>query len=241
MTTTKGLIVKSLLLKHPWLYEIVSSVRDHFAHREYLKSDSFSQHREDVQIMRLLTQAKANGPYVDVGSNHPFRLSNTYLLYLNGWRGLCIDPLPRFNELYTKWRPEDKFSCLGISEQSGVMPLFEFEADVLSTLDKNLAEQYQRSGYKFRQQIQTTIETLDNVLDSYGLTAPISLLSIDIEGHELSALKSISLDKWKPSYICLEVITAEGSRSEDAIKFLQVQGYRIEVDLGLNLIFSRNS
>lgn len=96
---------KSLLLKFPWLYKLVQSMRDHSAHQNCLKSGSFAQHGEDVEIMRLLKQENSTGAYVDVGCNHPFRISNTYLLYLNCWRGLCVDPLPRFTVLYKKWRP----------------------------------------------------------------------------------------------------------------------------------------
>lgn len=230
---------KTFLLKFPWLYEIVQSIRDYIAHNKYLKSGTFSQHREDLEIMKLLDKLKARGPYVDIGCNHPFRLSNTYLLYLNGWRGLCVDPLPRFVKLHKKWRPLDNFACVGISEIGGEMPLYEFESDVLSTLDKNQAEQYQAAGYKFRRKIQTKIEDIDSLLEAHGLDGPISLLSIDIEGHELSALRSITLDRWKPQLVCLEVVTADGFRNEEAIRYLLENGYKIESDLKLNLIFRR--
>lgn len=230
---------KSLLLKFPWLYERVQSVRDVISHRSCLKKGSFAQHGEDVEIMRLLNENNAKGCYVDIGCNHPFKINNTYLLYLNGWRGLCVDPLPRFTGLYEKWRPEDLFECVGIGEQSGEMTLFEFESDVLSTLDKDLSEQYQRSGYKFRRKVQTKIKTIDSILEARGLAAPISLLSVDIEGHELSALKSINLGKWKPVYICLEALTADGKRNDESIIYLCNNGYRIASDLGLNLLFCR--
>jgi FkbM family methyltransferase len=230
---------KTLILKFPWLYELIQSYRDVYLHRECLINKSFAQHEEDVEIMRLLKLANATGPYFDAGCNHPFKLSNTYLLYLNGWRGFCVDPLPRFKKLYKKWRPEDVFECIGIGEKIGELSLFEFEADVLSTLDQSLADEYIRQGYKFRRQIQTKIKSIDSVLESSGVAGPISLLSVDIEGHELSALKSITLDKWRPVFICLEVITANGKRNEDAIHYLVDNGYNVESDLGLNLLFHR--
>ncbi len=231
---------KSLLLKFPWLYKQVQAIRDHFSHRKCLKRGSYAQHREDVEIMKLLSRANAHGPYVDVGSNHPFKINNTYLLYLNGWRGLCIDPLPRFTDLYRQWRPDDVFECVGIGEQSGEMTLFEFESDVLSTLDPVLADQYRQMGYKFRRELRTKIRTIDALLESCAISAPISLLSVDIEGHELSALKSITLDKWKPAFICLEAYTADGKSNEPAIRYLHENGYRVENDMGLNLLFSRH-
>lgn len=231
---------KSFFLKFPWLYEIIQSYRDVRIRRDCIRRGTFAQHGEDVEIMRLLNLAKATGPYVDIGCNHPFKLSNTYLLYLNGWRGICVDPLPRFMALYKKWRPEDLFECVGVGEQSGEMSLFEFDADVLSTFDQDLADQYIKSGYKFRRRVQTKIRTIESLLESSGLSAPISLLSVDIEGYELSALKSINLGKWKPVYVCLEVLTADGKRNEQAIGYLLGNGYVIASDLGLNLLFRRN-
>jgi FkbM family methyltransferase len=232
-------LYKSLLLNSPWLYEGVQAWRDGRFHRESLRRGSFAQHREDLDIMRLLGQAGSVGPYVDVGCNHPFKLSNTYLLYLNGWRGLCVDPLPRFIPLYKKWRPQDIFACLCIGEQAGSMPLFEFESDVLTTLDQGLAAEYLRQGYKLRRQIQVDVGTIDALLETRRVAAPLSLLSIDIEGYELPALKSISLDKWRPALVCLEVLTANGRRNHEAIRYLDDHGYRMEADLGLNLLFSR--
>ena len=105
---------KSVLLKFLLLYKQVKSIRDYFAHNKSRKMGSFSQHGEDCEIMNQLENMNALGPYVDVGCNHPFKINNTYLLYLNGWRVLCIDPLPRFIDLYKKWKPEDRFECVGI-------------------------------------------------------------------------------------------------------------------------------
>lgn len=119
------------------------------------------------------------------------------------------------------------------------MTLFEFESDVLSTHDPTLAKQYRKMGHKFRRELQTKIKTIDSLLESFGLSAPISLLSVDIEGHELSALKSITLEKWQPVYVCLVPLTADGKRNEEAIRYLSANGYVIESDLGLNLLFHR--
>jgi FkbM family methyltransferase len=232
---------KSALLKFPWLYEAVQSVRDSRFQRERQRAGSFAQHGEDVELLRLLRQAHATGAYVDVGCNHPFKLSNTYLLYLNGWRGVCVDPLPRFAELFQRWRPEDKFTCAAIGEQAGELTLHEFESDVLSTLDPQLAAEYQRQGYRLRREAKVEVRPIDAILEQHATKAPISLLSIDIEGHELPALRSMDLDRWRPTFVCLEVLTADGRRNEPAIDHLVRHGYEPARDLGLNVVFKRGS
>jgi len=120
------------------------------------------------------------------------------------------------------------------------MTFFEFESDVLSTFDPNLAEQYLQMKYNLRRKLQTNIKTLDSLLEQSEIKAPISLLSVDIEGHELSALKSIKLNKWKPVFICLEAYAAYGKRNDDAIGYLLENGYSIQNDMGLNLLFRRD-
>jgi len=230
---------KSLLLHVPVLYERVQAWRDQRWLRQAEATGSYAQHGEDLQMAQLLKEARAHGPYVDVGCNHPFKLSNTFLLYRRGWRGLCVDPLPRFAPLYARWRPQDRFVRMAIGETAGTLPFYEFESDVLSTLDAGLAAQYQKQSYRLRATGSVQVARLDTLLERSDLQAPLSLLSIDIEGHELPALKSIDLARWRPALICLEVATADGRRNEGAIAYLAEQGYQTALDLGLNLVMRR--
>ncbi len=141
-------MIKSILIRVPPIYEAVQTFRDRKFHGDGTRSGSFAQHGEDQRLLGLLRDAGATGPYLEVGCNHPFRLSNTYLLYLNGWRGLCVDPLPRFSRAFKRWRPDDIFECAAVREAKGNPPLFEFESDVLSTLDATLAEAYVARGFR---------------------------------------------------------------------------------------------
>jgi len=229
--------VKRLLQKVPFVYELVQSVRDEQIHRHGITAGTFAQHGEDVQLLAMLTDRKAIGPYLDLGSNHPFILSNSYLLYRSGWQGLCVDPLPRFRPLYAKWRPRDQFHCVAIGETSGTVDFFEFEWDALSTLDGALARNYVSNGFKVRRKIPVEIKTVDQLLEEAGFEGPLSLFSIDIEGHELSALRSMNLKRWQPAVICIEALTADGGRNQAALDYLSVNGYKAFRDLGLNMVF----
>ena len=54
----------------------------------------FSQARQDEVIAALLRN-KTNGYFVDLASNDPVRISNTYALEkFYGWKGLCLEPNP---------------------------------------------------------------------------------------------------------------------------------------------------
>jgi len=54
-------------------------------------SFSFSSDGEDVILMKYLCRIK-NGNYIDIGSHQPAQHFNTFLFYLSGWKGICIDP-----------------------------------------------------------------------------------------------------------------------------------------------------
>ena len=54
---------------------------------------SYSQAGED-QLVRYLFQSMgiANPTYLDIGANHPYICSNTFLFYSRGSKGVCIEP-----------------------------------------------------------------------------------------------------------------------------------------------------
>ena len=54
------------------------------------RKNSYSQNGEDLILIDYFNE-NPNGFYVDIGCHHPFRFSNTYLLYKKGWRGLNVD------------------------------------------------------------------------------------------------------------------------------------------------------
>lgn len=55
----------------------------------------------------ILSFEKHKGTYLDIGCSNPIKYSNTFLLYLNGWQGTCIDI--RKIRRFKLFRPRDKF------------------------------------------------------------------------------------------------------------------------------------
>ena len=51
---------------------------------------SFSQFGEDLLINKIFKKINY-GKFLDLGSFHPIHYSNTFLLYLRGWRGININ------------------------------------------------------------------------------------------------------------------------------------------------------
>src|SRR5581483_8094739 len=85
----------------------------------------YSQEGEDLLLARLFDGQK-KGFYVDVGAHHPFRFSNTYLLYLNGWRGINIDAMPGSMAAFRKLRPRDiNIECM-VSQDPRPLRFFQY-------------------------------------------------------------------------------------------------------------------
>ncbi len=75
---------------------------------------SYSIEGEDRIVRSLFWEKRDTGFYVDVGAHHPFRFSNTYLFYTQGWRGINIDATPGSMRAFKKHRPRDINLEIGI-------------------------------------------------------------------------------------------------------------------------------
>jgi len=65
---------------------------------------TYAQHGEDILVLEYLRgYDKSSGIYVDVGANHPTRISNTYLMYRNGFKGISIEPNSELSKLHAKY------------------------------------------------------------------------------------------------------------------------------------------
>ena len=104
-----------------------------------MREGTFAQHGEDKFILDYFKGR--TGTYIDVGASHPFKISNTYLLYLKGWRGVTMEPIPRLSKLHRKWRPQDIHLNSAAGETPGTLTFLELIPSVFSTFD---AEEGQR-------------------------------------------------------------------------------------------------
>jgi len=84
--------------------------------------------------------------------------------------------------------------------------------------------------------VEVPFRSLNNMLLEFGETKKrIDLLSIDIEGLELTALKGLDFARWSPRMIIAEANDAE------LITFLDQQGYQRASSVGANWLFMKTS
>jgi len=163
----------------------------------------YSQEGEDIVLQRFL-QEKEKGFYIDIGAHHPTRFSNTYLLYLKGWRGVNIDAMPGSMELFNELRPEDINIEVPVSDESKEMLFYIFKETALNTFDETLANTYIAKGWKLLNKRKVVTQTVKDILKQHSISAQIDVMTIDVEGHELQVLRSIDWLVCNPTIILIE-------------------------------------
>ena len=165
---------------------------------------SFSFNGEDSVIARYLPETA--GSYLDIGSGHPTRGSNTFRFYKRGWAGTTIDPLKKIHRLHQLRRRRDRQinACIGTSEGLNEFVVFyEYPADDFSTTSKNRYLELLGRGIL---PTSTLKMPMIRINDLELVASPLDpfFLDIDIEGNEFEILKSTDWSKFTPRVIAIE-------------------------------------
>ena len=172
-----------------------------FLYRKY--NYSFSQVGEDVILGGFMTQ-KQKGFFVDIGAFHPYMLSNTFRFYRNGWSGINIDAAPGSMEAFKKLRPRDINIEAAISETPEQLTYYYLGAgNSMNTFSKEFLTKLGAES-QIKKEIAIITKRLDSILEQHTGGREINVMSIDVEGLELSVLKSNNWDKFRPQLILLE-------------------------------------
>lgn len=224
------------------IYPFIDRVRDWYTLQAGRRKGTFSQHGEDRFVLDYF--GKRPGFYVDVGANHPFRISNTYLLYLNGWRGITIEPMPDLSRKHRQYRPDDRHFNIGAGACEGRIKLYCLTPSVLTTLDEEVASGHLRSGRAvLSSSPHIRVSTISSVLQEAQFVEHIDFLNIDCEGYDLRVLQGVDWSRTKPTLICVETGQIGGSdqtrqhTETDICDFLTKVGYRVLTRRDVNTFF----
>ncbi|MBA3727225.1 MAG: FkbM family methyltransferase [Armatimonadetes bacterium] len=162
---------------------------------------SYAQYQEDVMLWRALNDIKS-GFYVDVGACNPVSESVTKHFYDQGWRGINIDPVRSYIDMFERERPRDINLNFAISDQPGSIILYEVIGTGLSTTITKYADNCRARGLEVRS-YEVPTKTLTEVLADHPVEE-IHFLKIDTEGAEKSVLSGIDLDIYRPWIVAVE-------------------------------------
>ncbi len=204
---------------------------------------SYSQCGEDLIIDFIFLGLNILTPsYLDIGAYHPTQLSNTYLFYLRGSQGVCVEADPSLFAEMKRLRKRD--TCLNVGVGSGQVEKADFyimTTKTLNTFSKDEAERYQSYGsQKIEKVIQVPVVSVNTILEKYCDCCP-DLVSIDVEGLESKILKGFDFYRFRPKVFCVETLTYTEDKSErkvtEIIDSMVAKGYFVYADTFINSIF----
>ena len=217
--------------------------RIYFYYNIYIRNIKFlfksSQFNEDLKILKIF---KKKGFYVDIGCYHPVSYNNTYRMFKLGWKGMNIDLNPLSIELFNVARPADLNICTAVSNKKVGNLYFDHELSPQNTLEKSFVDFYVKTfGSKTKKLKKIKTRTLSEIFRKNKIFK-VDFLNMDVEGHELSILKSFSLKTFDIKVICIEVLkhNLKGIiESKKITRHLNKNGFKFKFAVGINSIFMR--
>ena len=163
----------------------------------------------------------SNGRYVDIGSFHPFRGSNTYLLYKKGWSGINIDMNKISIDLFKLARPNDINLNLAISDANKKIKVYQTkDLGKMNTINLKFASFFLKN-YHVR---ESHSYNLNDILCKYNTNKNnrFELIDIDVEGSEYQILKSLNFKKYSFKLILVEthIFNLDFKQESDKIHIL---------------------
>lgn len=199
----------------------------------------YSQNGEDI-IISSFFKNKKSGFYIDIGSHHPMRYSNTYLLYKKGWQGINIDANPETIKLFNKYRPKDTNINIGVGDKTSKLTYHKFSDSAVNTFSKIEANKWKQSSWNtYLGSMDIDVDTAKNILEPYLETQVVDLLSVDVEGFDLLVLQKYDWINHSPQLVVIEDTDfsfGEPGKSE-IYNFMAEKNYRLHSVVKFSLIF----
>jgi FkbM family methyltransferase len=191
----------------------------------------FSQKGQDKFLHEQVFKGKQKGFFVEVGAHDGISFSNSYFFekYL-GWTGLCVEPNPElFKKLFQNRSCYCEQCC--ITNFSGQKPflkctgyILEMYSGLLDSMDPRHTERINTEIATYggdKEIIFVNCMNFKELFQKYKITH-IDFLSLDIEGGEEAALRTIDF-----SQVSIDVIIVENNFNENIIKNY-LESYRYE-------------
>ncbi|HEY4323650.1 MAG TPA: FkbM family methyltransferase [Mucilaginibacter sp.] len=220
------------------LSKIIHKIRQLISDKDYY-SLAYSQEGEDL-ILRRYFNNKLSGFYVDVGAHHPKKYSNTYLFYLRGWRGINIDASPGSMKAFNTSRKRDINLEIGISNTGKELTYYMFNTPAVNSFSKELSEERDAGDfYKIKEKVIIKTERLSSILEKYlpQEVKTIDFMTVDVEGYDLEVLKSNDWKRFRPKFLCVELLNFELFEKDPIFLFLITNGYKFEAKSRQSFIF----
>jgi FkbM family methyltransferase len=157
----------------------------------------------------------AGGVFIEAGANDGVNQSNTYWFErMRGWTGLLVEPVPALAAACRKNRRAHVAEAALVAAEIPGATVELHVAGLMSTVagamgDAAATQRHVAAGLAVQRlapaaPLRVPARTLSALIDEAGLTRPIDLLSLDVEGGEPAALRGLDFSRHAPRWICVE-------------------------------------
>lgn len=190
----------------------------------------YSSHNQDERIASYFPDGFV-GMAVDVGANDGLFYSNTKALEDKGWRVLCVEANPIYDEDLRVNRREHVIAA-AYKDNVSAMP-FQIVYSHSGPVGKPFAA---NSRLDKHGKTSVRARTLNNILHELSFNR-VDLLCVDVEGDELDVLRGFDLHGYKPYLLVLECSTDDAF--DDTIQYLLPLGYEYRESVDVDRFFTR--
>lgn len=209
-------------------------------------NETYSQCHEDVIIASLVrayfkrTSTQFSLSYVEIGANHPVATSSTYL-----WKnifninGILVEANPKLISELEKHRPNDVIiNAAVIDSDEPFISFYLGHENEISSLNETFVANWKNLGVQEKITVPTI--RINQILNQ--VNTDIVLLTIDVEGMDLTLIRDIDFSKYRPFIIQTEPSDYffPGTSSQ-MIDFLGSKNYKLVSETDVNLIFIDNT
>lgn len=192
---------------------------------------TYSTDGQDLFFKMLLNDQP--GFFVDVGARDGVHISNTFLLEKRGWKGICVEPHPILYQQLSKKRKSKtlNLAIADVGEEQTVLQFAMWKEGALGhsglvDVDYRHTKALEDIHHEL---VDVNVVSVETLLEKEGVTH-VDVLDIDVEGAELSVVRSIDFSKCHINYVSVEQSSQEleqvltdngfrriGLRGEDSI------------------------
>ncbi len=238
-----------MLVANPFVYEKTMLADIKSATIPFMLEEHYGQCGEDLIVFSILRSLRTqnllsdwtNFCCIEIGANHAFAGSNSYLLWkYTGVPCILVEANPKLLPDLHKARPDVQLVHTAIvTDDAEHVEFFVSHHHELSSLNRDFVEKWHDGNVGVEEVINVPAMRINRFLEQYvPENRQIVLLSVDIEGMDLEIIEDMDFEKWRPIIVQME--PSNHFHADESVKMtvaMQKRGYVLLSETNVNLIF----